>query len=185
MSSCYSKGSSCSSRSLQSRQTKSTNPTSNSTSANNTKGSRRRSSAYDADFEQYLIDHGIFPEEYEHPDGCETPEPSNLEWIRQRLAQIRRSLSPSSFPDSKFRDFKRANARVIDEGEVMSTVLPEIHSTHPDILNKKNKLFTRLESITNRTTVDAQLDFYNGARLEDIDRRVLEDIDKELIDRQA
>ncbi len=170
-----SKHSSRSSRSSQSRRSKSTNPTSNSASGANTEGSRRRSSAYDADFEQYLIDHSVYPEGYEYPDDRQTPEPGDLDEIRQRLAMPRPSLSPSQFTDSDFQKFKRANTRGIDEGEVMRKVLPMLYGD-ADIPNKQDLLFTRLESITNETTVVPKPDFYDGARLRDIDKRVREDL---------
>jgi hypothetical protein len=164
-----------SSHSSHSGQTKST---SNSTST--TSNIERRSSAYDADFEQHLVDHGIYPEGYEYPDDGKTPKPSNLEEIRQRLAQPRPSLSPSLFLDSAFRDFKLANGRVIKEGDVMRAVLPTIHGD-ADIPNQGDLLFTRLESITNEATVDAKPDFYDGAPLESIDRQVREKLSHYII----
>src|SRR5205814_1125399 len=99
-------------------------------------------------------------------------KPSNLNEIRQRLAQLRPSLSPSRFSEGAFEEFQQKNEDVIDENEVMSTVLPEIHGNRPDIRNKKNKLFTRLDSMTDGTTVDAQPDFYDGADLDSLDKRV-------------
>jgi hypothetical protein len=64
---------------------------------------------------------------------------------------------------------------VIDEGEVMRKVLPMLYGD-ADIPNKQDLLFTRLESITNETTVVPKPDFYDGARLGDIDKRVREDL---------
>jgi hypothetical protein len=175
MSSRRSKGSSHSSRSSQSKQSKSTNPTSNSTSATNkTKGSGGRSSAYGADFEQHLIDHGIYI-------NSRKSKPSNLHEIRQILAQLRPSLSPSRFSEGAFEEFQQGNEDVIDEGEVMSTILPEIHGKRPDILNKKNLLFTRLKSITNGITVDTQPDFYDGASLDSLDKQVQKDLRQYII----
>src|SRR5436305_15178759 len=131
MSSRHFRGSSHSSRSSQSRESKSTNPTSKSTSAtSNTKGNKRSSSAYDADFEQHLVDHGIYM-------NSRKWKPSNLNEIRQRLAQLRPSLSPSRFSEGAFEEFQQGNEDVIDEGEVKSTVLPEIHGIRPDIRHKK------------------------------------------------
>ncbi len=59
----------------------------------------RRSSAYDPNFGMYLSQYRIHP-------VFAGAEPDNLDEIRRRLAQPRRSLSPSSFPDSAFRDFQ-------------------------------------------------------------------------------
>src|SRR5947199_959100 len=126
-----------SSRSSQSKKSGSTSRTSNSTpKTSNTKGTRGRSSAYGADFEQHLVDHGVFIEGYEYPDD-QTPEPNNLDWIRRTFATLRPSLSLSSCSDSKSRDFKRANARVIVERRVMRKVLPTLMGD-ADILDEED-----------------------------------------------
>jgi hypothetical protein len=135
----------------------------------------RKSSAYDKDFEQHYIDNRIYPEGYEYSDDRQTPEPGDLDELYQRLLQPRSSLSPSRFTPSDFRDFKRTNARVIDEGDVMRHVFPII-AGDSDILNKENLQFTRLDSMTGGVTVDPKPDFYDGARLEDIDKSVREEL---------
>src|SRR6187402_755723 len=83
----------------------------------------KRLSPYDRNFEQHLIDYKIYPVGYDYPDGRVTPEPA-LERLYQRLAQRRPSLSPSQWPDSKFKDFKQKNYRVIMEGELMRDIIP-------------------------------------------------------------
>jgi hypothetical protein len=57
----------------------------------------------------------------------------------------------------------------------MSTVFPII-SGDADIPNEENLQFTRLESMTGSVTVDPKPDFYDGARLEDINREVREEL---------
>lgn len=39
--------------------------------ANTTAPSKKNITTYDSCFQQHLIDHGIYPEEYEHPNGQE------------------------------------------------------------------------------------------------------------------
>lgn len=169
-----SKRSSHSSRSTHSGQSKSTKSTSNSTSkTSNREGSRRSSSAYDADFEQHLVDHGIYM-------NNRKSKPSNITEIRQRLARPRPSLSPSRFSEGAFEEFQQKNEDVIDEGEVMRDVLPTIYGD-ADIPHKQDLLFTRLESITDKTTVDAKPDFYDGAPLGSIDKQVREDLSPYII----
>lgn len=169
MSSRRSNRSGHSSRSSQSGKSKSTKKSSSSTSkTSDTESSGRRSSAYDADFEQHLVDHGIYM-------NNRKSKPSNINEIRQRLAQPRPSLSPSRFSEGAFEEFQQKNEDVIDEGEVIRDVLPMLYG-NSDIPSKQNLLFTRLESITNKTTVDAKPDFYDGARLESIDTQVREDL---------
>lgn len=123
MSSKHSTGSNCSSRSSQSGQSKSTNLTSNSASeTGSTEGSRRSSSAYDAGFEQHLIDNSVSMNDRKSKQ-------SNLIEIRQSLAQPRPSLSPSRFSETPFEKIQQKNVDVIDEGEVMREVLPILMAT--------------------------------------------------------
>lgn len=128
----------------------------------------RRSSAYDNDFEQHLDDHHIYIRNRKS-------KPGGLEGLYQRLPQQRTSLSPSRFFDTAFEGFQQKNEDVIDEGDVMRSVVPIICGD-ADIPSKQNLLFTRLDPIINNTTVNAKPDFYDGARLKDVDKRVREDI---------
>ncbi|KAH8587339.1 hypothetical protein B0O99DRAFT_678204 [Bisporella sp. PMI_857] len=155
-------------RSPGSKQTKSTAPTSASSKS-------RRSSAYDNDFEQHLIDHSVYPKGYSYLDNRETPEPGNTESLYRILSQPRLSLSPSHFTTANFRAFERKNDGVIDEGEVMRDLIPIICG-ESDIPNKQNLQFTRLEPIAGGATVDGKPDFYDGARVEEIDKQVQEDL---------
>lgn len=156
-----------------SRQTQSTKATSVSS-----KG--KRSSAYGKDFEQSLIDHGIYPEGYEHNDDRATPEPKNLDDIVELLAHPRASLSPSQFPTSTFKKFRQANSSVISEGKVMSDIFPTIRGS-AEIPNEGNLPFTNLDSITESVTVDAVPDFYDGSHSKDIDKSVREALSKVIV----
>lgn len=155
-----------------SKQTQSTKPTT-------VTAKTRRSSAYDANFEQHLIDNNIYPPFYDFPDNREPPEPGNWEEIRQALKAPRGSLSPSTVPNSAFKDFQRRN-RTTSEGTIMRNVVPLIagNSTIP---NEGHIPFLNLDSITDNTTVNPVPDFFDGARYGDLDRRVRQDLDKIII----
>ncbi|KGQ07756.1 hypothetical protein BBAD15_g6917 [Beauveria bassiana D1-5] len=156
-----------------SRRTQSTKATSVSSRA-------KRSSAYDKDFEQNLIDNDIYPEGFEHRDGRSTPEPNNLDEIVKGLAHPRASLSPSQFSVSAFKSFRMANSRVISEGKVMADILPTIRG-NSEIPNEGNLPFGNLESITNGTTVDAVPDWYDGSYPRDINRTIRQELCKTII----
>jgi hypothetical protein len=79
------------------------------------------------------------------------------------------------FPNLAFRDFKRKNARVIFKGKVISTIFLII-SSDANIPNEENLQFTRLKSITGYITINPRPDFYNSARLEDINKEVREEL---------
>jgi hypothetical protein len=62
----------------------------------------------------------------------------------------------------------------------MRDVVPII-AGNADILSKQNLLFTRLDPIANNITVNTKPDFYDGARLEDVDKRVRDNIGNYII----
>ncbi|KAK5627856.1 hypothetical protein RRF57_003571 [Xylaria bambusicola] len=62
--------------------------------------STKNTGPYDRAFQQLLIDYGIYPDNYEYPDGQVLPPPENLEEIMQAIAKPRRSLSEKTLNDS-------------------------------------------------------------------------------------
>ncbi|KAJ2982472.1 hypothetical protein NQ176_g1360 [Zarea fungicola] len=148
-----------------------------STKATTVSSKAKRSSAYDKDFEQNLVDHSIYPEGFEHSAERVTPEPNNLDDVITGLSDPRASLSPSRFSAATFKNFKQANSRVISEGKVMTDILPII-SGRTDIPNEGNLPFTNLDSITDGTTVDAVPDLYDGSYPKQVDKVVRQDLSK-------
>ena len=159
--------------SSQSRGQQSTKPTTISSKSGKT-------TAYAEDYEQHLIDHGIYPVLHEHPDARPTPKPSNLGDIRQRLAQSRASLSPSQFDESAFDDFQRKNVRAVREKKVMRTVVPVLGG-NSDIPNEQDALFTKITAITDDTIPRPMPDYFDGARREDIHGAVKDELEKMII----
>ncbi|KAI8623376.1 hypothetical protein F5Y19DRAFT_458757 [Xylariaceae sp. FL1651] len=139
----------------------------------------KRSSAYDANFRQFCIDHNLYPPAYKFPDGSRPLKPKNFEEVRQTLKVPRGSLSPSVVPETAFEDFQDKNA-TRSEGTVMRNVVPLI-AGDADIPNEGHLPFTNLASITEDTTVNPMPDFFDGAHPEAVDRRVKEDLDKIII----
>ncbi|KAI9765644.1 MAG: hypothetical protein M1840_007201 [Geoglossum simile] len=153
------------------------------TSTNNkstAKTSARRSSAYDHDFEQKLIDHSIYPDMYDYPHSGVTPKPNNWKEINSRLAQPRPSLSPSRFSEGAFDDFRCINKQALSEAKVMSKAFPII-AGNANIPSEENLIFTNLEPLTGGTLVDAQPDLYDGARPEQIDQQVRKELGSYII----
>jgi hypothetical protein len=137
---------------------------------------------YDRAFQQHLIDHGIYPDEYEYPDGRVPPEPENIDDIRAALAQPRRSLSPSCFSTEDFRNFKRTDAHASKERQVTTSVIPIIEG---DIGDRKcvagNIPFTNLDHLTNGSLVPGNPDLYYGARPEQLHRQIRADLHGHII----
>jgi len=111
-----------SSQSTSRTQSKSRNTLDDSTAKTST-SKTKKSSPYDPNFEQNLIDHGTYPNRYRHPDGRRPPKPDNWNEINQRMTQPRPSLSPSHFSDGAFDDFVQTNEEALTEAIVMRKVL--------------------------------------------------------------
>ncbi|UPK96331.1 hypothetical protein LCI18_007266 [Fusarium solani-melongenae] len=88
----------------------------------------------------------------------------------------RASLSPSRFPSSAFRDFKKKNARAEFESDVMKNIIPVLCGD-ANIPNQQNILFTELDAITNNNAVKPKPDFFDGALLQELSRSIRDDPD--------
>jgi hypothetical protein len=73
-----------------------------------------KTSAYDRNFEQHLIDHNIYPNNRD-------AKPDNWAEINRRISQPRASLSPSRFSDSAFEKFQKINESALTETKVMNS----------------------------------------------------------------
>jgi len=135
----------------------------------------KKTSPYDPNFEQNLIDNGIYPDDYDFPDGREPPRPNNANEILDRLGRPRPSLSPSQFSTREFRTFKQTNSRALNEDAVMGEVFPVIQGS-ARVPSAKNLVFGNLEPLTRGNLVDAKPDFYDGARPAQIDLRIREEL---------
>ena len=143
--------------------------------AKTTTSKTKKTSPYDPNFEQNLIDNKIYPSHYDFPDDRVPPKPNNWKDINEWLKEPRPSLSPSRFPDEVFDRFVRTNARALNEDAVMGDVFPVIHGT-ASILSAKNLVFGNLEPLTHGNFVDAKPDFYDGARPAQIDLQIREEL---------
>ncbi|KAL6885991.1 hypothetical protein GGI43DRAFT_279528 [Trichoderma evansii] len=139
----------------------------------------RRTSAYDDNFMQYLIQYCIYPPRYKLSNGRRSPKPNNFEEIRQILKESRRSLSPSVVLETAHEDFLEKIA-VASEADLARKVVPLI-SGDADIPNSSERLFTNLASITGDTTARLQPDFFDGADPEDVNINVREDLNNTII----
>ncbi|KAK3669527.1 hypothetical protein LTR78_010581 [Recurvomyces mirabilis] len=127
---------------------------------------------YDPQFEQLLIDHGVYPDGFRTLSGARPPKPQNMEDLCRRLSQPRPSLSPSQFSEGAFEDFQDQNRAASSEQNVMMNVFPTIRgNTGTKFYNEGNMLFSNLVGFAPGIT-DAKPDGYDGARPAEIDLAV-------------
>lgn len=142
----------------------------------------KSSGPYDRNFEQNLVDGGVYPDYYIDQDGRWKPQPNNWEEIRQRLAQPRRSLSPSKIFTEAYAEFRFKDRFTYKEVDMMKTVIPIIEGTvkHPDCVTGGTP-FGNLDQLTNVILTPGNPDRYYGARPEKLDRRVRIDLSGQII----
>ncbi|KAI1312741.1 hypothetical protein F5Y03DRAFT_407572 [Xylaria venustula] len=135
---------------------------------------------YDRAFEQLLIDYGIYPNQYEYPNGQALPPPENLEEIIQVIAKPRSSLS--LFNQEDFKRFIREDAHAFKKAQVMSTVIPIIEGNIKDNRSVAEQiLFTNLEDLADDLLVPGNPDRYYGARPEQLDRQIRIQLNKHIV----
>lgn len=137
---------------------------------------------YDRAFQQNLIDGGVYPHAYEYPDGRLPIKPNNLEEIKMKLAQPRPSLSPSKFSEEAHERFVRADAHALKEKQVSEIVIPIIEGRIEDVKCRSGGIpFTNLDHLTDGTLKPGNPDLYYGARPEQLDRKVRDELNGHII----
>ncbi|EEP76022.1 predicted protein [Uncinocarpus reesii 1704] len=130
-------------------------------------------SAYSQNFQQNLIDHGIYLDDYEFPNGNVPSQPNNFDEIVERLARLQPSLSPSKFSDEDFKKFKRANTNASKERLVTTSVIPIIEG---EISNSNcvggDYPFQNLAPLTDGMLASAKPDHFYGARPEQLNHQI-------------
>ena len=133
----------------------------------------RLSGVYDRDFQQNLIDGGVYPPAYEYPDGRIPAKPDNLREINQIMARPRSSLSPSKFSDDAHENFTRVDAHAAKEKQVSELVIPLIAGKIRDTRCIAGGIpFGNLDHLTDGNLKPGNPDIYHGARPEQLNRVV-------------
>lgn len=104
----------------------------NSNNSNNNTTKTASTTAYNRNFEQKLIDHGVYPPGYKYPDGQKLPKPNNWSELNERLAQSRASLSLSKFSEHQFEEFVEADLNASKEKPIIRLAIPVIEGRVDD-----------------------------------------------------
>ncbi|KAL2369801.1 hypothetical protein RJZ57_005781 [Blastomyces gilchristii] len=140
-----------------------------------TKGTTKSTSttAYSRNFQQHLIDHGVYSPEYRYPDRRKPSKPSNWTEINERLAQSRASLSLSKFSEDHFEDFQEVDAYASKKKPITTSVIPILDGDVGDAkCVEGDYLFGNLAPLTDGTLAWAKPDHFYGARPEQLDHQI-------------
>ncbi|KAL9071439.1 MAG: hypothetical protein Q9157_005472 [Trypethelium eluteriae] len=128
---------------------------------------------YSRNFEQILVDHGIFPPLYKYPDGRRPEKPKNIEEIKKRAEQRRSSLSPSRYTDEEFEEFQYLTTKSSNEDHISRNVVNTIEGSTQETYTFSTKVkFANLQSLIDYPLTPGNPDLYDGAPPEQLDRRV-------------
>ncbi|KAK5214905.1 hypothetical protein LTR72_011999, partial [Exophiala xenobiotica] len=135
-------------------------------------------------FEQKLIDNGIYPSLYKHPDGHPSQKPVNLSDIKAALPIARASLSPSRFTAEDFEAFQQANEDASGETTALYKVLPFIAG---DERNHRCEMGLPLSNLKpfDKDLSEPKPDVYHGAAPSSIHPRVRADLGPYIIPSKA
>ncbi|KAF2216844.1 hypothetical protein CERZMDRAFT_92916 [Cercospora zeae-maydis SCOH1-5] len=146
-------------------------------SATSLTSSNTKISVYEADLARQLLEYN----NYFGPGA--SVRPGNEAELRARLSQYRRSLSPSRYSDSKFRDFEQVNADCKNEDEVVSRVITPYFTDYFRSRQgygrdtyAQNTQMKNLKPLCNKGTSemkDLKPDFCRGVAPNDVDQELL------------
>lgn len=140
-------------------------------------------SVYSQNFEQHLIDHGIHPRGRGYSDRSKSLQPNNAEEIVQRLAQYRRSLSPSRFSEKAYSDFSNEEARLLEGNATVDTlIVPMLDGDvdDPGCVSGRSQ-FTNLAPLTDGTLPPAKPVHFFGARPEQLHLHVRQELSDHIV----
>ncbi|KAF2211405.1 hypothetical protein CERZMDRAFT_43407 [Cercospora zeae-maydis SCOH1-5] len=152
-----------------------------SSSVSRSSGRTKTTTPYSGEFEQKLIDRGMYPKGYRIVDGLRPPKPNNMSEICEILGRPRASLSPSTFSAAVFEDFQETNESASSEMKAMAHVVPLITGPSDCQFNSAaDTAFHRLKKFDPELSVPKP-DRYYGAKPAQIDGRVRRELNQYII----
>lgn len=136
---------------------------------------------YNRNFQQHLTDHDIYQPEYRYPGSQKKlPKPSNMAELTELLSRPHASLS--GFSEEQFENFREADGNVTKEKRVTTYVIPVIEG---DVEDHRclggDYIFGNLAHLTDGTLARAKPDHFYGARPEQLDRRIRDELSNQII----
>ncbi|EZF31123.1 hypothetical protein H109_05567 [Trichophyton interdigitale MR816] len=154
----------------------------NSNNSNNNTTKTASTTAYNRNFEQKLIDHGVYPPGYKYPDGQKLPKPNNWSELNERLAQSRASLSLSKFSEHQFEEFVEADLNASKEKPIIRLAIPVIEGRVDDFRCMGGDYpFGNLAPLTDGTLANAKPDHFFGARPKQLNPEIRDELNDFII----
>lgn len=139
-------------------------------------------SAYNRNFEQNLIDNGIYLPGYKYPNGHRPPKPNNWVELNERLAQRRPSLSSSQFSEDDFEEFVDKDLNIRKEKPIGRFALSIIEGKVDDMMSMgEDYPFSNLAPLTDGTLVNARPDHFFGSRPEQLESQIRKDLSSYIV----
>ncbi|OAP55644.1 hypothetical protein AYL99_09796 [Fonsecaea erecta] len=135
---------------------------------------------YSRNFQQNLLDGAVYPPGYKFSNGRLPNKPHNWEVINTRLKERRGSLSSSTFSEAEHTDFVQRNDDAAKKKQVITSVIPIIEGCDHKCVCR-DVPFTNLDHLTDGTLAPGRPDICYGARPEQLDRRVLDELSKSIV----
>ncbi|RDA93695.1 hypothetical protein CP533_4893, partial [Ophiocordyceps camponoti-saundersi (nom. inval.)] len=125
---------------------------------------------YDDNFQQHLIDNGVYPHRFRYPEGHLPPLPANLEDIKQALCEPR--LFERRISKHRFNDFSLTDAELVSKSEVMTHIVLPVLEGHAqeNQAHVKRVSLINLDPLTDGTLFAASPDLCYGAYPEELAR---------------
>lgn len=147
-------------------------------------GTTRNTTPYDPNFEQTMIDGGVYPPGYRGRAGERPPKPQNMQELQAMLGAQRQSLSPSVFREEDFEEFQDRNVQASREAGAMADVMPVIAGQQDrQFRPAREVLYTNAAPIVLGVS-KPKPDIYYGAPPSQIDVRVRRDLSGQIIPSQ-
>ncbi|KAH0538442.1 hypothetical protein FGG08_004990 [Glutinoglossum americanum] len=129
---------------------------------------KKKISPHEPNFQQHLIDHGIYPANRDQ-------KPNNWEEITHRLDQRRPSLLSSRFSEEAFDAFTQAAEGASTESQLMRTAFPMI-SGNAKIPTQGDMVFNNLGKLTDGSLTKPKPDFWDGSQPRELDIRLRDEL---------
>ncbi|KAM5470780.1 hypothetical protein MauCBS54593_003824 [Microsporum audouinii] len=138
--------------------------------------------AYSPKFTQHLSSHGIYLDGYDRPCGKQMPKPKNFDNLHDILSRSRRAVSPTDLSADDFQKFKFRDTIAVNESGVIGLLIPTMDGSNKNRgSTAMDHLCSNLASMTDDTLVIAKPDLLYGARPEQLNRLIRDDLDDMIV----